>query len=237
MPNYHADIICQATFQADSIENARKITNELAKDLAATIDVGHIHATQPGHTWQEHARKTREENHPGAFTYLEMEAALCVWECLNDWTLHSEAHRDDWVKLREAVGSVELRYQSIELGQWALKVYNFCIADDPELFDGTAYDWEVIPMILGYARNEDGPVIYADHLPEPATVAELVKAQHIKNEWFGQARRQAAKLWYYPELISDHINLTEKAFADGENPEAFAKWLGEKLDLTPASAW
>lgn len=172
----------------------------------------------------------------GAFTYLEMEAALCVWECINDWTLEDErSKRQGWVELREAVGSVELRHASIGLGQWCLKVYDICTADEPLFFDGVSYDWDVIPMILGHAKNEDGPLIEQSALPDPAAIAAVVMEEHRRSEWFSSARNQAARQWSYADLISENEERAAEAYARGEEAAAFVKWLGEKYDLTPAS--
>ena len=68
------------------------------------------------------------------YTYLEVEAALCVWEWINDVT--SEPR--EWVQIREDLGSAELRHQSIALGQWCLKIYD--ILDGGAFFEMISYD-------------------------------------------------------------------------------------------------
>ena len=172
------------------------------------------------------------------FTFLEMEAALCVWECLNDWTLlDDKSSRPDWIELREDLGSCELRNQSVVLGRWCLAVHALCTADDRDFFDGIAFDWEVIPEILSHARNADGPVIYAEGLPAPETIAPLVTTWRRKNEWLRKARDEAARIWAYADIITDHEDAAESAFELGEDPKAFAKAIGEKYDLTSAVTW
>ena len=78
---------------------------------------------------------------------------MCVWECLDGWTLGKDG-RAGWIELREAIGTVELRHRSIEYGRWCLKVYDIATAHDADFFDGVAYDWEAIPMIMGHAEHE-----------------------------------------------------------------------------------
>ncbi|WP_306049231.1 hypothetical protein [Oceaniradius stylonematis] len=172
----------------------------------------------------------------GSFTYLEVEAALCVWEWINDVTINDPNREiEDWIELRDAVGSMELRHQSIELGQWCLAVFDLCTAADPKFLDGCySYDWDIIPAIMAYARNEDGPVIYAQALPEAAAIAPKVMRDLAFRRWLGDARQAAQKLWAYADLIDDHSEKAEVAFDRGEDPQAFADWLGEKYDLAPA---
>jgi hypothetical protein len=183
------------------------------------------------------------------FTYLEVEAALCVWECLNDWTLlaHGDVHaaaindeddniKTDWIALRENVGSAEMRHQSIPLGQWCLKVYDICTKHDPDFFDGVAYDWEVIPLILEFAEDGDGkPTMEEGELPPAEQTALLVAHRHLRGEYLADCGREANKQWGYSELVTDHHERVDQAFELGETPAEFVKWLGEKYDLTPAS--
>ncbi len=168
------------------------------------------------------------------FTYLDMEAALCVWECLNDWTLlDSNMSRPEWVELRDNIGSVEMRHQSIALGQWCLAIYDACKSVTPDIFDMISYDWDVIPMILGFAEKDGKPLIYEADLPSVADVAKLIPVQMAKDEWMNEARAEAMKQWCYPGLIDDHAEATAQALRDNESPSAFVKWLGEKHGLEP----
>jgi hypothetical protein len=174
------------------------------------------------------------------YTHLEMEAGLCVWECLCEWTLHEtiSQHHKDWVELREGIGSVELRHQSIVLGQWCLKIYNICTRHNRSFFDGSAYDWEVIPMILGYARNDEGePVIYDHALPDPNKIAPLVAYRHAFDDYLVGCQLESSKQWGYREFPEDHPERVEQAFASNEKPAEFIKWLGEKYDLIPREEW
>lgn len=173
-------------------------------------------------------------NDRGCFSYLEMEAAMCVWECLNDWTLDDNSKDDEWIALRESVGSVELRHQCIELAQWCLQVYDICTSDNPDRFEGFAYDWEVIPSILRHARDKDGPAIYAHALPEPGVVAVMINHEFAMQGWLISARIHARELYAYEPLVAEHIHSAEIAFKEGEDPEKWVRFIGQKYDLTPA---
>jgi len=170
------------------------------------------------------------------FSYLEVEAALCVWEWINDKTLGvgGATTRADWEALRKNTGSAELRHWSIELGQWALSVYDICTKHDRDFFDGISYDWEVIPMILDYVPVDGAQTIGGIELPAPHAVASLVARRHLFNEFQNDCRMQASRQWCYSDLVTDHEERTAQAFELGEEPKAFVKWLGEKFDLTPA---
>lgn len=85
---------------------------------------------------------TADREKVGSFTFLEVEAALCVWE----WMIGDGADRvEEW---RDAVGTVELRHASYSIGRYCLKIYDLGkqIAGE-EAWGGVPYDWEVIPAI------------------------------------------------------------------------------------------
>lgn len=83
---------------------------------------------------------------PVCYTALEMEAALCVWEHLNDITVCTDKPDPAWMEYREGVGSAELRHESIAIGRWALEVYDLL----PQWYrESGSYDWEIIPAIVG----------------------------------------------------------------------------------------
>lgn len=239
MPNYHAEIICRAHLTAEDLTSAKVVADEIAKEIAGE-DVHLVYETAAGHVWEDRPRQTREGSHPGAFTYLEMEAALCVWECLNDWTLPDshETARQDWIEVREGIGSAELRHQSIALGQWLLKVYDICVAGDPHIFESMSYDWEVVPMILDHARDTGGAlVVYSESLPHPAMVAAKVVAQAKRDTWMHDARAEAKKQWCYSGLVDDMPEVFQQACEAGEPVADVVRAVGEKYGLTPAGTW
>lgn len=175
------------------------------------------------------------------YTHLEMEAALCVWECINDWTLPdhiSKMGRPEWINLRNGVGSVEMRHQSIVLGKWCLQIWDILTEHDKNFFDYSSYDWEVVPMMLDYAEDADGnPVIYEAHFPSPDRVAQLIAHRHLF-DWFRRdCCDQASKQWSYRGLPDDHPERTYQAFTLGEEPAEFIKWLGEKYNLITSEEW
>jgi len=108
------------------------------------------------------------------FSFLEVEAALCIWEWINDVTLliPPDKTRQNWVELRKAVGSVELRYNSAMLyAPWLLSIYDICTKDNKEFFEQNelySYDWDVVPKIMSYIDPS------ADSLPDPQKTAEKI---------------------------------------------------------------
>lgn len=157
------------------------------------------------------------------YTHLQVEAALCVWEYLNDVTLLDLSREDpQWVELRESVGSVELRHASIEIGIWALKVYDACTERDPSFFDGLAYDWEIIPAIVDRCRDADGDPVIRDFPPVEATAMHVARwalfedyESHVRHAFNKTALRP------FKKFAEDHPDEIEQAFADGVEPEAF----------------
>lgn len=118
------------------------------------------------------------------FSYLEVEAALCVWECIDNWTLLDKQNTHHaWCLLREKHGSIVLRNQSVEIGQWCLSVYDLCTKNDPNFFDDMSYDWDVIPLILSRCVNFEGvPVISSKEFPDAHNVAQTIMKERIEQK-------------------------------------------------------
>jgi hypothetical protein len=112
-----------------------------------------------------------------SLTILEVEAALCVWEWVNEATIHWQNKQQPWVDLRDGVGSVSLRHASMQIGQWCLAVYDICTAQDRDFFEGYSYDWEVIPLIMSLLPIASVPIYGTETFPDPATIAPLVAAE------------------------------------------------------------
>jgi hypothetical protein len=197
------------------------------------------------------------------YTALQVEAALCVWECLNEWTLGTEeevkkleeaakdnphglaAIRLEWIEMRDGTGAAEMRSQSKVLGQWCLEIYDILTAHDPEFFSWWSYDWEVIPAMLTHAVCKDGKasmyrgdyVYTGGCVIDPHSAAPLVA---LEFEWlrFKEAcGSEADRQWKYRDLINDHEDAVRSAFEDGEQPAAFIKSLGEELELIDFGPW
>ncbi|MEY9147550.1 hypothetical protein [Bradyrhizobium elkanii] len=172
------------------------------------------------------ARKKKE---PETYTALQVEAALCVWECLNEWTLGSEAQvaklekaakkdphsmaaiRVEWIEMREQCGSAEMRSQSIVLGLWCLEIYDILTANDEEFFSYWSYDWEVIPAMLKHAVCKDGKAsmyrgdyIYTGGgLIDAHSAAQLVAQEFAWLRYEDDCKSQARQQWAYEELVTD----------------------------------
>jgi hypothetical protein len=197
---------------------------------------------------------------PG-YTDLQVEAALCVWETLNEWTLGTEdevdamrvncddehshtAIRLEWIEMREQTGSGEMRSQSKVLGQWCLEIYDILTKRDEDFFSYWSYDWEVIPAMLVHAVCKDGKasmyrgdyVYTGGELIDPNSAAQLVAQEFIWRQFENDCKGEARKQWAYEDLVTDDCGeRMRQAFEMGETPPAFVKWLGEKFDLTPAA--
>lgn len=194
------------------------------------------------------------------YTHLEVEAALCVWECLNEWTLASEdeveamrvncdsehtAMRLEWIEMRRQTGASEMRSQSIVLGKWCLEMYDIITKHDPDFFDYWSYDWEVIPAMLKHAISKDGKVsmyrggyVYTGGpLIDPHSAAPLVAQEFAFEHFEIECRFEAKDQWGYEELIEEQSDRVYQAFTIGDEPKDFVKWLGEKYDLTPRLEW
>lgn len=91
------------------------------------------------------------------YTHLEVEAALCMWEHLDQLTDLAKDHpsptqvRRIADELRQTYGTVELRHACIHAAGPFLRLYDCCVAVDADIFDGFAYDWEVVPAFLDAA--------------------------------------------------------------------------------------
>lgn len=172
------------------------------------------------------------------YTHLEMEAALCVWEQICDWTLLAQATRPEWVALRENVGSAEMRHQSIEIGKWCLEIYDILTKHDAEFFEAMAYDFEVIPMMLDYAENSDGePVIYGPQLPDPHRVAQLVAHRTLLEQYLSDCRHEAQQQWKFGDLVRENPEDFIRGFQSGDDPKTLVKAIGEDLDLIDFGPW
>lgn len=136
------------------------------------------------------------------WTTLEMEAALCVWEWINDVTLLDNSRSNQaWINYRKDVGSVELRHESMQIGRWALKVYDLLPDWVQEI---GAYDWEIIPAIVG----EIAP---GDPYPDPQTAADaVINSKWARTDYFRTADHHMK--WKYGTRIESDLGLTEEEF-------------------------
>ena len=115
-----------------------------------------------------------------AYSALEMEAALCVWEEITERLGHCRTgyigpHPDDPQALAidafwSGVGAAHMRSLAVPRGAWCLRVYE---AMTPDEVDGFAYDWDLIPACLRHVvwHGDDGR---NPTLPDPVTTARKV---------------------------------------------------------------
>ncbi len=134
-----------------------------------------------------------------AYNHLDVEAALCVWEHLDQLTLNTGDPK--WIRYREGVGSFELRHESIEIGKWALKVYDLL----PEWYrDGRAYDWEIIPAIID-------TMIPGETRPEPAEAAKTaINTEEAKQEYLRAFDWHLKK--FYAIGVKEGAGMTDEQF-------------------------
>ncbi|EFO30117.1 hypothetical protein TRICHSKD4_3692 [Roseibium sp. TrichSKD4] len=128
----------------------------LQTELAESSNL-HVFSVESAGVKQEVGEDLALNNDPITkdYTTLEMEAALCVWEWINEVTLlDHETKSPEWITLRENLGSIELRHKSMDLGKWCLKVFDICTKDDQDIFEGHPYDFEVIPAIMSFVEVE-----------------------------------------------------------------------------------
>ena len=170
------------------------------------------------------------------FTYLEMEAALCVWEELLE--RQGKPGNEDITQLFEGVGSSAVRASAHVIGAVVLAVHNR-MTDEGYEFVG-AYDWEFVPAVLQQLPIPEMVLAYQYGQKLPATDigaiwaavrAELESDLSKMPTWTERARAAAQRLWHYPDLVSDHPDLAAEAEAKGEDPVKFVKELGEELEL------
>lgn len=139
---------------------------------------GHDFTDPDPYTAKALAQRHRIPGDPGAFTYLQCEAALCVWEEINERTLLSKAGEHSRLKrVRESYGSYALRAESVRIGCAAERVWEML---DEETRDQLgAFDWEFIPQYLSLCewpeewRGSD----FAD-LPEDADAVAKIAANN-----------------------------------------------------------
>ncbi|ARQ95421.1 hypothetical protein [Bradyrhizobium phage BDU-MI-1] len=191
------------------------------------------------------------------YTALQVEAALCVWEQLLEWTNKSDAEVEElrkdpanaliveWNDMRSDCGSAEMRSQSKVLGLWCLEIYDILTKDDPDFFDWWSYDWEVIPAMLTHAVCKDGKasmyrgdyIYMGGELIDAHSAAQLVAQEFCWRKFEEACRSEAKKQWHYEDLVSDHEDSVRNAFEVGEEPAAFIKQLGEELELIDFGPW
>jgi hypothetical protein len=169
---------------------------------------------------------------PDAMHTRSVETALCIWEWINDVTLNDDGRqRKDWCDLRENVGSMEMRWQCMDLAKWADQVFDLCIKVNPDIFDSMSFDWEVVPRIMGYAMCDGAPAIYPDGLPSPNETADKIISQILRDWWFADAKAFAEFEHGYPEMLEEGVHFFEQEMLAGTMPQNAVRRYAEAYDL------
>ncbi|WP_062227624.1 hypothetical protein [Aureimonas frigidaquae] len=182
--------------------------------LAADLILSHEHA------------KDLEDRLRKEYSHLEMEAALCVWEELNQLT---DRKQPEVCRVRENIGSVELRHASIEIGKRALEIYDQL---DQDLLDGIAYDWEFIPDVVDMIDWEQFP---NGHLPPAKPAADSLRERYTLKQWRWGV--EAALQPYALKMEDLGLEETEvrKHARDTPDAKVFVAWWVEKYGLDRAA--
>lgn len=156
-------------------------------------------------------------------TPLELEAALCVWEYLNEQTVADRLPyaNPQLVQLRHDIGTAELRSASLAIGRYCLAVYDLIPAD---IRDGLAYDWEIIPAIVDtipfdldplptQSPADAAPIVIktlsaerpGDPASDPATPTNASRAQRARTAFRAYTKTRGEAFELSVETIADLI--------------------------------
>ncbi|TPL66570.1 hypothetical protein [Mesorhizobium sp. B2-4-1] len=199
----------------------------IVRDLVATDDAAKKVANELLESGAHVYRQNMSVEISEAYSHLEMEAALCVWEWLNEITVVPKRGKADkaWLEYREGVGSAELRHESITIGKFVLQVYELL----PEWYRSSgAYDWEIVPAIVSTLKPREtsrDPIMAKREILSDKSAKEeffrscdwLMKRSYgITVEDSGQEKEEFLTTWY--------------SFDD--DPETVVDRYAEKYDLT-----
>lgn len=171
-----------------------------------------------------------------AYTALEVEAALCVWEEMLDRARQRDGQ--PWaapmIALWDDVGVYQMRAVARALGRALEPVWHTV----PEAErDGYSYDWGFIPDALAtidwqavrkwcFAPDSD-----AFPLDAAAVLAAVRKVRAFAS-WWDRASNAAGRLWGYSELLRDDPDGARRAFDKGDDPAAYIEAIGRELELS-----
>lgn len=169
---------------------------------------------------------------PGVLSERLVETAMCIWEWVCDVTLDDSPQcQKDWVELRENIGAMEMRWQCMDLARWLDQVYDIVHVIDDGFFGNMSFDWEVVPAIMSFARNEEGPAIYSEHLPSPQGVAKLLVTKCLRDRWVKDAKLVAAYEHGYAEMLEEGAHFFEEEMLAGTMPREAVRRYAEAYDL------
>lgn len=101
------------------------------------------------------------------YSYLDMEAALCIYEWLIEDVLPLDSKHPNakaWQTYCDSVGSTVLRYNTAaEYAPWVLRVYDAALEIDPYAWENYFYDWEIVPEIMSKVEFIPEPMMSSDY--------------------------------------------------------------------------
>lgn len=169
------------------------------------------------------------------YTHLEMEAALCVWEAINDRTVCGSddmvAKHPELNECRENWGSVSLRHASIHIGKFFLTVYDLL---DEKVRDAFSYDWEIIPAMLDHVDwAQPGEPEEFKFKPAEEIAADLNKNLGFRI-WLHSANHWLKSGWSID--FTNGAGVTDEEmrgfYESGHScPRQMAEWWAIKFDL------
>jgi hypothetical protein len=122
----------------------------------------------------------------GAYSYDQVEAALCVWEELDRRTRIDADEHPALTEWRDEHGTSALRRVAIGLADHVEAIYQALPAEE---WDGLAYDWEIVPAVLDFVHwwAPEGPrPMLSTEAPTAALLAAMLRGEPPK---YGHSNR------------------------------------------------
>ena len=204
----------------------------------------------PGH--DEHVKQVVLGSPVTTFTAAQVEAALCIWEWMQDRNGMVDS-AFDMLELWGGVGTSQMRDLAARCSPAVEALYRELCTEigEDELRDVyPAYDWDFLPTVcekldwsgdMTAACYRSGLIALPDTV-KPALLAEYAelkakqdaaKAEREKlQEYKRRCRLAAGRAWGYPGLVDDDPETIRQAFERGDDPAELIEVLGVELDLT-----
>lgn len=190
------------------------------------------------------------------FNYVQVEAALCVWEWMTDRHRMADASTGpvkDLLDLWYGVGAGQMRNLAARVAPAVETLYQELCAEigEDDLRDVyCAYDWDFVPAVcermdwagqMTSACYTAGGLLALPETLKPDLVKEFGelkakqdadRAEREKLEAYkAECRTAAGRLWGYPGLVDDDPETIRRAFENGDDPAELIEQLGDELDL------
>lgn len=173
---------------------------------------------------------------PPAYTDLEVEAALCVWEELLERMGVEDSPFD---VMRKNAGTPHMRQQAMRLGQFVLTVHDNVMDAKPSLLEAIAYDFEFVPLVLDQCpldmRNS-----YIGTPPLGEAVDAVMKRLDADQfEWWIKDVNNLSKANYSIAMTGDagvDREDLERAYRSGTPSRDYVEAFARKHDLQATSS-